>query len=191
MDKVISDKELALLVSKGTVEAFNALYRLYSPRLFRFAFSLLKNEEDAKEVIQDVFIIIWRKRFEIRSEQSLRSYLFKISYNVVIDKIRKRIKEKAFLSHLYQYFEVSESSQTLEYAQLNQQLQEAVEALPPRRRLIFKLSREQNLSHKEIAEKLGISIKTIENQITLSLRQIKDQLGSNDLLVLLFINLFL
>src|SRR5690606_2765735 len=187
----ISDKELALLVSKGTVEAFNALYRLYSPRLFRFAFSLLKNEEDAKEVIQDVFIIIWRKRFEIRSEQSLRSYLFKISYNVVIDKIRKRIKEKTFLSHLYQYFEVSESSQTLEYAQLNQQLQEAVEALPPRRRLILKLSREQNLSHKEIAEKLGISIKTIENQITLSLRQIKDQLGSNDLLVLLFINLFL
>lgn len=191
MNRLQTDRQLAIELRKGSVAAFDSLYKKYAPRLFRFAVSLLKNEEDAQEVLQEVFLIIWKKRFEVNYELSIQSFLFTVSYNIIIDALRSKVKTKAFVSELYSQFHRSELQQELEYRQLNERLKTAVDALPTQRRLIFQLSREEGLSHREVAERLNIAPKTVENQINLALKQIRKKLRSDDLLAILFIYLFL
>ena len=90
------DKEI-LLVSqliKSDKKAFDALYHRYSKKLFSFSFSFLKNEEDSKEIVQEVFLRIWNKRKQIDGTKSFKSFLFTISYNLIIDQLRIKLKNK-------------------------------------------------------------------------------------------------
>jgi RNA polymerase sigma-70 factor (ECF subfamily) len=109
-----------------------------------------------------------------------------------MDALRLRLKEKAYLSHLEKFFNIEEltSEQEADYNLLKSKVDEVVEELPEKRKQIYKLSREEGLSHKEISEKLNITVKTVENQITLAIKHLKSRLGRELLAVLLFISLF-
>ena len=146
------------------VRAFDGLYRIYSGRLYRFAFSLLKNTEDAEGIVQETFLRVWEKRDNIDTTRSFKSWLFTISYHLIIDKLRLRLKEKEYLSQLDRYFNISEltSDQEADYNILKSQIDKIVEDLPEKRKFIYKLSREKGLSHKEISEQLNISVKTVD-----------------------------
>ena len=176
----------------GDLGAFDRLYYYYSPRLYRFAFSLLKNNEDAEGIVQEVFLILWKKRNEIDSTKSFKSYLFTISHNLIIDQLRKRLKKKEYQAYLERYFDslTLTPEQVTDCSILKSQVDKAIEELPEKRKHIYKLSREKGLSHKEISKQLNISNKTVENQITLSLRHLRSRLGAELPSVLLYLFLF-
>ncbi|MBK6283848.1 MAG: RNA polymerase sigma-70 factor [Draconibacterium sp.] len=187
-----NDKLLVSLLKKNEVKAFDALFQKYSDKLFHFSFSLLKNSEDSKEIVQESFFRIWNKRNEIDSFKSFKSYLFTISYHLVIDQLRLRLKDKEYRSFLQEYFDLGDDSlnSTTDFDTLNKRIELAVSELPEKRKQIYLMSRENGLSHKEIAEKLSINVKTVENQIGLAIKHIKLSLGNDFLPMLLLVSLF-
>ena len=165
---------------------------LASLKIYRFSFSLLKNEEDSKEIVQEVFFRIWEKRDKIDSSKSFKSFLFTISYNLIVDQLRLRLKDKEYRGFLIKYFDSVNFnlSHEIDYDTLNKKISNIIMELPNKRKRIYKLSRENGLSHKEIAKELGISVKTVENQINLSLKHLKTRLGKDIFPVLFFLFLF-
>ncbi|MDO9339769.1 MAG: RNA polymerase sigma-70 factor, partial [Bacteroidales bacterium] len=177
-------------LSKGNLLAFNTLYKEYSGRLYRFALGYLKSEAEAEELVQEVFTIIWEKRADLKEELSFKSFLFTIAFNI----IRKHFRTKAYLS---EYFKTGisddldmQTSQKVTYDSLYQFITELVNQLPARRKEIFIKSRFEGLSIKEIAEKLKISHKTVENQLTDALKIIRTNLNRENVKVILFFILF-
>ena len=189
-----SELEIKLLnrLRNDDVKAFDSLFQIYSKRLYRFAFSLLKNREDSEGIVQEVFLRVWRKRADIDSTRSFKSFLFTISYNLIMDELRLRLKQKEYLNSLEKFFDLEEidSGHDADYNLMKSQIDSLVDELPEKRKHIYLLSREKGLSHKEIAEKLNISVKTVENQINLALRFLKNRLGKELISALLFVSLF-
>jgi RNA polymerase sigma-70 factor (ECF subfamily) len=189
--KMTDDSALVKELSKGNLLAFNSLYKEYSCRLYRFAIGYLKSEQEAEELVQEVFTIIWEKRAELKVDLSFKSFLFTIAFNI----IRKHFRTKAYLSEYFKT-EISDdkdlqTSQKITYDSLHQYIIELVNQLPDRRREIFIKSRFEGLSIKEIAEKFKISHKTVENQLTDSLKFIRTKLNRESLPFILFFVLFI
>ncbi len=187
-----NEKSLVSKLKEDDAKSFDTLFNIYSNKLFRFAFSLLKNEEDAKEIVQETFFKIWNKRKDIDSSKSFKSFLFSISYNLIIDQLRFKLKDKKFRDSLENYFknQINFQDNNTDYNILKKEIEDIINKLPERRRQIYLLSREHGLSHKEIAEKLNIKPKTVENQIGLTLKHIKSFLGDEIIPALLFLSLF-
>ncbi|MCW3805634.1 RNA polymerase sigma factor [Plebeiibacterium marinum] len=187
-----SDAGLVLQLKNNNIEAFDSLYHRYSEKLYNFAYSFLKNHEDCKEIIQETFIRLWEKKHQIDTTKSFKSYLFKISYNLIIDQLRNRLKDKKYQEFLAHHFQsaVTEFESNIDYDIIKDKIGSVLEELPEKRKQIFLLSREEGLSHKEIAEKLSISEKTVENQIGLSLKYLRSRLSKDFIAILLFIALF-
>jgi RNA polymerase sigma-70 factor (family 1) len=188
---IINESLLVHNLSRGNLLAFNTLYKEYSNRLYRFAFGYLKSETEAEELVQEVFTIIWEKRADLKKELSFKSFLFTIAFNI----IRKHFRTKAYLT---EYFKTGisvdidmQTSQNITYDSLYQYITELVDQLPGRRKEIFILSRFNGLSIKEIAEKLKISHKTVENQLTYALKFIRTNLNRENIPVILFFILFI
>jgi RNA polymerase sigma-70 factor (ECF subfamily) len=184
----------ALLVkslSKGSILAFNTLFRKYSGYLFRFAYKYFKSEAESEELVQEVFTIIWEKRADMKEELSFKSFLFTIAFNI----IRKHFRTKTYLS---EYFKSGisadldmQTSQKVTYDSLYQYLNEIVNQLPGRRKEIFIKSRFEGYTIKEIAEELKISHKTVENQLTAALKFIRANLNRENIRIILFFILFI
>jgi RNA polymerase sigma-70 factor (ECF subfamily) len=181
-----NESQLVHNLSKGNLLAFNTLYKEYSGRLYRFALGYLKSEEEAEELVQEVFTKIWEKRANLKEELSFKSFLFTIAFNI----IRKHFRTKVYLS---EYFISGKSddidmqtSQNITYDSLYQYISELVNRLPNRRKEIFIKSRFEGHSVKEIAEELQISHKTVENQLTAALKFIRTNLNREKIPVVLF-----
>jgi RNA polymerase sigma-70 factor (family 1) len=178
-------------LSKGNLLAFNTLFKEYSSRLYRFAYSYLKSEAEAEELVQEVFTIIWEKRAELKEELSFKSFLFTIAFNI----IRKHFRTKAYLSD-YLKSETSDdldmqTSDKITYDSLYKYLNELIDQLPTRRKEIFIKSRLNGQSIREIAEEMNISHKTVENQLSDALKFIRTNLNKESLPALLFFILFI
>lgn len=186
-----SEHLLVRSVSKGNILAFNTLYKEYSGRLYRFAVGYLKSEDEAEELVQEVFTIIWEKRKDLKEELSFRSFLFTIAFNI----IRKHFRTRVYLSEYLRSGSGNEldmhTSNDITYDSLHQYILNLANQLPDRRREIFIKSRFEGLSIKEIAEQLKISHKTVENQLTDALKFIRTNINKENLPVLLFFILFI
>ncbi len=187
-----NDRELVDKVKDGHLKAFDQLYERYSQNLYRFARSLLKTHEDAEEVVQEVFFRVWNKRKDLSGRKSFQSFLFTIAYNVIIDQLRKRVKDQK-----YEQFLINEaqrnflsSDSILEYKELKTKVEMVIHELPEKRKQIYLMSREEGLSYKEISVRKQIKIKTVENHINLTLRHIRKRLGGKDINIVLFLFLF-
>ncbi len=187
-----SEIELIKLLQNDDCNAFDRLFLLYGDKLYRFAFSLLKNHEDAENIVQEVFLRIWYNRAKIDTSRSFKSFLFTVAYNLIIDELRLRLKDRNYLKHLEKFFNVSDlnTQHNTDYNLLRFQVYNVVKELPEKRRMVYLLSRESGYSNKEIAAKLGISLKTVENQINLANKYLKIKLGKELLIFLLYLSLF-
>lgn len=185
-----NESQLVRSLAKGNLLAFNTLYKEYSNRLYRFAVSYLKSEEEAEEVVQEVFTKIWEKKKDLKAEFSFKSFLFTIAFNC----IRKHFRTKIQIAEYFRSIGTDDSdimtSQKITYDSLHQYITELVEYLPARRREIFIKSRFEGLSIKKIAEELNIGHKTVENQLTEALRFIRTKINKEILSVALFYSLF-
>ncbi len=177
----IDNMNLALELSAGSQKAFNAVFRAYYGKVVNFIESLVKSRIVAEDLSQEVFVNLWNSRHALGGVRSLNAYIYTIARNMTIDYLRKYrpvmdvIDEDAFL----------DSEMTDErYFAVEQELmiRLAVASFPERRKLIFTMSRFEGLSNAVIAESLGITKKTVENQINLSIRDLKKIIGAFSLL---------
>jgi len=168
------------------------LYENYSERLYKFALMLLKNKEDARDIVQETFLRVWQKREELSEDKSFKSFLFTITYNIIIDQLRKKLNDKKYLEFLERNykFEGNSVENIADFNILDKQIQGIIDELPQRRKEIFNLSRRKNLSHKEIAENLNITVKTVETQLNLAVKYLKSRLSEGSLPAILFLALF-
>ena len=174
--------------------AFDAIYNKYCKRLYGFVIRYVKQEEDAEEIVQEVFMKIWETRSKIDIYSSFDSFLFTITYNSAISLLRKKASEKRYLDYLKSLQEVNlapELTEEIQFHELNTKLQALLNELTPRQREIFQLSRNEGLSHREIAEKLDISVNTVKNHMVSILNYLRDKLDNGLMINLLFICLFI
>lgn len=187
-----TDQELIKLISKGNKEAFNILYTRNWADLYKMAFTILRNKDACMDLIQDVFVWIWENK-EGLVISSPKSYLRAAVKYKIANYIRAGIIRNSFFEEAAK-FNFSESGpsadESMEMAELNRIIQKVVIGLPQKCLEIFRLSREADLSNKEIAEQLGISTKTVENQITIALHRIRATVEPY-LISLLFLSILL
>lgn len=192
-DNFSEERSLILRLIGGDEDAFCELYATYKNRLIYFAMRFLKSREYAEDVFQDAFTVVWQSRRFINPDASFSSYLYTIMRNRILNQLRNAANEEKLKESIF--------SQALDYTEdtkrevmlndLKSLISHALQQLTPRQREIFEMSREAQLSHKEIADKLGISINTVQEHISTSLKLIRTYLikysGSEyvDLLLLL------
>lgn len=187
------DNGLVLLLQKGNVKAFDSLFDVYSQKLFGFALKYFKNESDAEELVQEVFVKVWENRQTLKSELSFKSYLFTIALNQIRKHFNKKATSLRYLESLQNEPEFIENQAILEsdYESALNQINLIIEQMPPRRREIFMKSKLEGKSSKEIAAELNISAGTVDNQVSEALRFIRSHLKSENLALLLFAVLFI
>lgn len=189
-------KNIQLLerLKNGDMLAFDVIYKQYSSRLYGFVLQLIKQESDAEEIVQEVFVKIWESRKDINSYCSFDSYLFTIAYNNTISLLRKRVSEKKYLEHLKSIQQVSGSVDIIEeihFKDVKNNFEKLVNQLTSRQKEVYNLSREEGLTYKEIAKKLGISQNTVEIHISNALKFIKKNMDKSLFINTLFISLFI
>lgn len=173
-------------------QAFEELFNHYYSRLYNFSKRFLKSEEGIDDILQEVFLKIWRNRKNIKSQDTFNSYLFTITQNLLLNEIRRRINARKKKDELFNASIAREyqSVEAVDYHDIKSRIGTLIEELPDRQKQIFKLSRIEGLSHKEIAKKLGVTTKTIEYHISQSIKILKRRLKSIGLISLLYICLF-
>lgn len=181
-------------VKNNNRNAYEALFRqLYTP-LVRFAREIVKDTDAAEDLVQEVFVKIWEKRHQIQIETGIKSYLYMAVKNQCLNALRIE-QRNAFLSDDFNDdLRVANNQTDLQTntIHLKQHIAEAIEKLPPRCGLIFKMSRFEEKTYQEIADALELSVKTIENQMGKALQLLRLHLGSYLNALLIFaINFFL
>lgn len=186
MDNMVP-KNILLRLSNDDEKAFEFIYWKYNAHVYNFANSLLYSPKIAQDITQNVFLKIWEKRHEINPEQNFNAYLFTIARNMVYKETEQKLLAEQSLRQLQEEEDVLDMStiQTLDYHFTEELCRSLVEELPPARREIFKLSRFERLSNKEIALRLSISERTVETQLYRATRFLKRKLLSDEGLGLL------
>lgn len=189
----ITDKEVFFQIQSGQIPAFEMLFRTHYPSLCRFAHTYLKNPDWAEEVVQAAFIGIWEKKAEIHIDTSIKAYLYRTVRNSCLNELKhERVKQtyQAKQLALDESFSSPADHLTLE-GELERKIHQAIAKLPEQCRLIFTMSRFEELKYQEIADQLGISIKTVENQMGKALKLMRGYLKEYLPLIALLMNRFL
>ncbi len=171
---MVAEKELHI---HGEIDkhAFEELFRKFFPALMSFAGKFLSDEDDAREVVHKVFIKLWEKRNSLDTSTSLKSYLFRSVHNSSLNVIRDR---KKFVSdEVPDVASDIDIDSQMDAMELEDRINQVIQGLPEKCREVFKMSRFEGLKYNEIADKLGISVKTVENQMSKALRVLREKLA--------------
>ncbi len=173
---------------------FEKLYKLYYPKMFAFAKNYVPANEDAENIVQDVFLTLWERKEEIEISFTLTTYLFTLVKNRCLNFLRHKLieeeynsqmkKELGFKLYALEVFDYSYQSEE----ELQEIIRRALDALPERCREVFIKSRIEGLKYKEISDELGISVNTVENQIVTALRKLRVALKDYLPLLLFLVN---
>lgn len=179
-------------INSGSEVAFERVFKQYFKSLQNYAFTMLKDVDLAEEMVQNVFLKIWDKRERLPADATVSSYLYKAVYHESLNWLRH---EKVKMAHqnytLYSMKnETENAAERIKIKQLEQHLQQALNELPQQCRTIFQMSRFEELRYREIATELGISIKTVENQMGKALRLLRLKLVDFLPLMISFIQTF-
>jgi RNA polymerase sigma-70 factor (ECF subfamily) len=181
-------EKIILQLKEGSKEAFRTLFDTFGPKIHAFAKSYLKNDEDAEELLQDVFLKLWEIRANLDTSKNIKSFLYKICVNLIYDLIRRKNIEQAYLEYSGQNHPSFGENTWHEviYNDMLNNLETFVAAMPEQRQRIFRLSKEEGLSNDEIATQLNLSKRTVENQLYRAVSFLKEKLVTGSLPALLF-----
>lgn len=183
----LHEKELLSQLQSGNEKAFEQLYRTYSLQIFKKLLRLVKQEEVAKELLQDVFLRIWEKRETIDPDKSFRAYLYRIAQNLVTDLFRRAAYDRKLLEHLIaattELYNPMEDASNLKDG--NAMLQQAIDSLSPQRRKIYTLCKIEGKSYEEVSQMLGISASTISDHIVKATKSLKTYFATNEVAVII------
>lgn len=161
--------------------AFREVYDLHSGRVYQMAFRFLKDTAWSEEIVQDVFLKLWLNREGLDKDGNIWLYLYVITKRLCLNKLREIRKSAMLFERLMSTIEIAGNApeERLVAEELEQQAQRAISRLPKQQQLIFKLSREEGLTHKEIAQRLGISPNTVKNHMVQAIKTLRTTLSQS------------
>lgn len=186
-----NEPQLILSLKNGSYKAFERIYEMYAKRLFAYSVQFTKSQEESEEIVQDVFMRLWTNRTKIRQEDTLRSLLFIMTKHYLINAFRTKINQPEYEEYIQYINErsVDDASCQLEYQEFVAKFRAILKTLPETQQKVITLSKIEQFSNKEIADKLSLSEQTVKNQLSLGLKTLKEKLGNLGVyLMLLFIN---
>jgi len=185
-----TDLELIALIDKDNREAFTALYQRYWDKIFAVAIHRLGNEEEAEEIVQEIFLSIWTRRKNLKLTHSLATYLSVAVKYKVINHLARKHRMQLQLDELTNTTPATENSTSnwLDEKELRTQLEKCIDKLPERCRIVFLLSRDENKTYAEIATELNISQKTVEAHVSKALSTLRHDLKIAAPLLLFLLN---
>ncbi|MEQ9443451.1 MAG: RNA polymerase sigma-70 factor [Cyclobacteriaceae bacterium] len=170
-------------MKKNDQRGFDWLFDTYHKNIYFFCTQRGISTEDAEEIVQEVFIKLWLSRSKIDPQGNVQAYIYTIAKNVLMDEFKKRIKQKAAENYqVYLLQPENETQNRVEFNETNQLFRITLNKLPEMRRIVFELSRYQGMSNKEIAQKLGISVKTVETHMTLALNNLREVFKKSEII---------
>lgn len=188
----ISEQAYLAALKNDDIKAFDNLFEEYGKRLYHFAYGYLKSKDDAEEIVQEVFLKVWRNRKQLKPDLSFKAYIFKIAYHQILEILKQINRRQAYRYEIIDesIFFNDDTNTRLNYQMLLEKVESLIQKLPSRQREILLKRKKEGIPVKEIATQLGVSPKTVENHLTQALKSIKKDLGEEELSALLFFLLF-
>ncbi|SEM61930.1 RNA polymerase sigma-70 factor, ECF subfamily [Mucilaginibacter gossypiicola] len=183
----LSDAELVVLLYNGNEAAYTEIYNRYWALLYSHSRRMLRDNEEAMDVVQDVFAAFWTKPPELNNSGALKAYLFTAVRNATIKLINKSKHKDNYLTSLATFMQEGEcaTDNLVSYNEFVRQIEKEIAGLPPKMRRIFEMSRSLGLSHKQIANELNISDQSVKKTINRALKLLKTQFSLIFIYVLL------
>jgi len=171
----ISNSELISIIRTDEREGFSYVYEQYWETILQYVIRILPDEDEACDVVQESFLVLWKVRQEIPKLKSIKAYLLIIARNLAFRQLRKKLANADVLDLYTTHYAIGYHTidQLYDSKELNAVLESEIQRLPEKMREVFLLSRKQHLSYKEISEKLNISDKTVKKQIHNALKLLR------------------
>lgn len=186
--QILKDEQLKQYPTLSPDEKVEMLFRSFYPALCKSLYRILKDISLAEDIVQEVFLKVWDKRHNIELNEASQAYLYRSCYNTALNFLKQQ-KPSGELGKLTDTLSNGEDAEkTLSYLETETQILQAIEALPPQTKRVFSLSRFEELSYKEIASRLDISIKSVEKHMGIALQRLRESL--KEFLFVLLIILF-
>jgi RNA polymerase sigma-70 factor (ECF subfamily) len=179
---------------EGNEAAFKEIYVLYSPKIYAFAYSFLKDRLQSEEIVQETFLSLWENRQKFDGDKALEPYLFTIAKRQILDQFRKVISTKKLRDNLLASLQVqhTDTEDQVVFADMLSFADKAINELPKQQQIVFRLSRIEGLSYDEIADRLGLSRNTVKNHLVVAAKKLKTCFDNQEMIFLLCIcNFFL
>jgi RNA polymerase sigma-70 factor (ECF subfamily) len=175
----LSDAQLAELLKTDGEPVFRVLYERYWDKIYIIARHRLQDRTEAEEVVQDIFLRLWRRRIELQLSKGFDNYFMVAAKFEVINRIARKARASAFEKDMALALSTVDITtiQELDYNELNERFQLTVNALPQKCRIVFRLQHDQGYSQQEIADELGIATKTVEAHLARARKVLRDQFG--------------
>jgi RNA polymerase sigma-70 factor (ECF subfamily) len=187
----MNEKELIILLKKGSQKAFDILYQLYSKRIYAYCYQYTKSREETEEIVQDVFMKLWLNKSTIRQEDTIKYLLFTIAKNQLVNSYKSHLNSFIFEEYVTycnrEELSVNDTSHWVEYDDFRKLLREAMAHLSETQQKVFDYCKLQQLSNKETAERLSIKEQTVKNQLSLAIKILREELSNVILLILLIL----
>lgn len=173
--KTYLDEQLVLLLKDSNDAAFTEIYHRYWDRLFAVAMHRLDNMEEARELVQDIFYNLWKKRHSLELAYTLNTYLATAVKYEVLNRLATKSRQERYRTHASRHWQeaFSDTENQLQFHELQAQLAVLVRGLPEKCRIVFQLSRDKGYSQRKIATELGIAEKTVEAHLSAALRKLR------------------
>lgn len=184
--RLLTDDEIFVLIKEGDHLAYTQLFDRFYGLLYIHALKIIRDEDEAKDLVQELFEMIWKKRESLCFTGSISSYLYACIRNLVLNQIAHQKVRARYVDSLKEFMEQEDylADFQVREQQLKQFIEEAIAALPTKMSEIFRLSRHEYLSHKEIAAKLDLSELTVKTQVKRALKILKPKFGFVFILIL-------
>ena len=177
---MVDELQIVNNLKSGNRIAFELLYNIYSKKIFVFALGYLKSREKAEGIVQIVFMKLWEKRVSVDENLSFNNFLYKIAKNTILNQIRKNNYHQSYCENYRasSLFKNDNSTYNSVIAEdIEDYISNEIDKMPKKRKIVFMMSRREELSNIEIAEKLKLSRRTVDNQIYKALKQLKESIS--------------
>lgn len=187
----MDEKDLIQKLKSGSAAAYKELYEQWVSRLYEFVFRYIKSEDATDDIVQETFLRIWINRSRLNPESSFKSYLFTISWHLLLKELRRQLNNPSMGEYIEYQNDLSVSEEYIEsnidFEHFRIALIQAKQKLSPRQREIFELNKEQDIPVADIATRLSINEQVVRNQLSAALKTIRTELQNHAFLLSIFL----
>jgi RNA polymerase sigma-70 factor (ECF subfamily) len=185
-----TDIQLVDNIRRGDSKSFELLFNQYADSLVRYATTILKDQDEAEDIVQQLFVGVWTKKESLEVNSSIKSYLYRSVHNSSLNKIKQQTVKEGYAEYFTYVNDgmAAAASVEMDRKETDALIRKAIDELPEQCRLVFQMSRFEHLKYQQIADQLGISIKTVENQMGKALKHMRERL-KDYITVLIFLML--
>lgn len=185
----MNDQHLILGIKNNDQKAFKLVFKCFYEPLLAYVTTFTMDRQEAKDIVQNSFIILWEKRKKLSDDSSIKNYLFTVAHNLFINQHRKnQFKNKVFIELKSKALSNRINEEEITTLERIKKLLVLIDSLPPRCKEILLLNKREGLKYKEIANRLNISVKTVESQMRIAYQKIREGFKHNPLVLSIIIN---